>query len=254
MAASEFLRQEFAPGETRTTVRADASYTGLYLYGIHTYCEFLDARRDRRLVPGASGLALGVDRIHDLGVAAAGAPAEFPDPPPLITREFDGRAVPWFFMATPRSFPLGDPGGFSMWLMEYHSHFLAEWRPPPAVTPPGVTRRDVLQRYVAACAPGPAAALLQDVTGLTIALDPVRLAALVTLATSWGYQVRPGSRSTLLEGPDLTLQVVEAAAAHARGIRSVTLRLDPSASRATRYRVGATEITIPGDGTATWTF
>src|SRR6185312_16926980 len=82
MAASEFLRQEFAPGETRTTVRADASYTGLYLYGIHTYCEFLDARRDRRLVPGASGLALGVDRIHDLGVAAAGAPAEFPDPPP----------------------------------------------------------------------------------------------------------------------------------------------------------------------------
>lgn len=38
----------FCPNETRTAVRADATYTGLYFYGIHTYSEVFDVSNSPR--------------------------------------------------------------------------------------------------------------------------------------------------------------------------------------------------------------
>jgi hypothetical protein len=59
--ASEYLRTQFAPFESRTTKSGDDTWTGLYYYGESTYFEFLaaDPARDRPL--GQSAVAFGVE-------------------------------------------------------------------------------------------------------------------------------------------------------------------------------------------------
>jgi hypothetical protein len=62
LVGSKFLRESFAVTEERTTVLADHSYTGLHLYGQHTYFQFLQ--------PGTSmgaGLVLGFERANGIG-------------------------------------------------------------------------------------------------------------------------------------------------------------------------------------------
>src|SRR5207248_2030456 len=56
--ASDFVRR-FAALEKRTTVRRDTTYTGLYLYGEHTYLELLHP--DSASFGAPSGIAYGVE-------------------------------------------------------------------------------------------------------------------------------------------------------------------------------------------------
>src|SRR5690349_16886108 len=91
---SEFVKQ-FAVWEERTTHRKDITYTGFYLYGRHTYFEFL--KPDDRTPVGTSKIAFGVDRTGDLDLLqkraeAAGIKTEIK----TITRSFNGKDVDWF--------------------------------------------------------------------------------------------------------------------------------------------------------------
>jgi hypothetical protein len=253
IATSEFLQTRFAVTETRTTVRGDASYTGVYLYGTHTYCEFLDTSNDTRIGQGDSGVAFGVEQTAGLEAIARIVPREFQADPSLVTREYDGHAVPWFSMATPQSVPYADPSGFSFWLMEYHPRFLVEWRRSSTGLQQGITRADVLQRYAATRPVKPAAPLFEDVTGLTVALDETHMSAWVDLCKVFGYRVSVSSRETVLHGPDLTLKLIVATDG-VRGVREITMRLRSMAPRAQEYQLGSTVLTLLRDGTGTWRF
>jgi hypothetical protein len=253
IAGSEFLRKEFAVTETRTTVRADSTYTGFYLYGANTYFEFLDSINDNSIGKGDSGVAFSIDQAGGLQALAKALPAEFPEEAPTITRGYNDRAVPWFFMARPKSFPYKDKSGFSFWLMEYHPRFLAEWKPQPNSTNQGVTRHDILQRYAATLADKPAQPLLQDVIGLTVALDQARAVKWIELCRTFGYRVRTEKEASVLQGPDFTLRLIPATGA-ARGIREVKMRLSRKPAKAQEYKLGATALTLHGDSSATWTF
>src|SRR5262245_28226860 len=59
--SSEFLRNEFAPFEQRTTVRKDTTYTGSYFYGQNTYFEFFEVGRSIGRLVGSSAIAFGVE-------------------------------------------------------------------------------------------------------------------------------------------------------------------------------------------------
>lgn len=253
IAGSEFLKSEFAVTETRTTVRADSTYTGFYIYGVNTYFEFLELISDGSIAQGASGVAFGVDEPGALKAIAAALPEEFPGEAPLITRALNDRALPWFFMATPKSFPYKDPSGFSFWLMEYHPRFLAEWKPQPGSSNKGVSRREILERYAATLAGQPAQPLLQDVIGLTVALDEARIKRWAELCQAFGYRLGQEKDTTVLEGPDLTLWLVPASSER-RGVREIRMRLSRRPANPGEHKFGTSVLTLRGDASATWSF
>ena len=253
ISGSEFLKSEFAVTETRTTVRADSTYTGFYVYGVNTYFEFLESISDGSIAQGASGVAFGVDGPGGLKAIAAAMPEEFPGDATIITRALNDRAVPWFFMATPKSLPYGDPSGFSFWLMEYHPSFLAEWKPQPGSPNKGVARREILDRYAVTLGGKPDERLLQDVVGLTVALDEARIERWTALCRAFGFRQEKGKNEIVLEGPDLTLRLVPAQGDW-RGVREIQMRLRRPPVKPGEYKLGTSILALRADATATWSF
>jgi hypothetical protein len=253
ISESGFLKSEFAVTETRTTVRADSTYTGFYVYGVNTYFEFLESIDDGSIAKGASGVAFGVDETGGLKALAAALPDEFPGEAPLITRALNERSIPWFFMATPKSLPYKDPSGFSFWLMEYHPNFLAEWKPQPGSSNKGVARRDILERYAVALGGKPDKLLFQDVIGLTVALEEVRITRWSELCRAFGFRLGNEKGATILEGPDLILRLVPARSDW-RGVREILMRLRRPPANPGEHKLGTSVLTLRDDATATWSF
>jgi hypothetical protein len=248
IAGSAFLRSTFAPFERRTTVRADRTYTGIYFYGTHTYFEFFDASAQRDLPLHQSGLAFAVEEPgtiqtlrERLGTGTLGP----------ITRGFEGRQVPWFAMldlesALPES--VVDP-----WVMEYDPRFLAEWHPELGGER-GIDRATVLRRYVRALAEVPTRPLLQDVTGLTIAVDARTTDGLRRLTRGFGWRTEARADTTTLAGPDVVLRLVPESN-DVRGIVRVELAVQRDTSAPAELRFGARSVLRFGGGrTAVWSF
>ena len=185
IAQSAFLRRELARTEQRTTVRKDMTYSGVYLYGTNTYFEFLEASDEPSRRPGSSGVAFGVDRPGALGELARDAATGISVVAEPISREFEGRQVPWFYIGGHEGF--SSESGLLVWFMEYHPRVLAEWNPRPGRTRFGVSRREVLERYAAVLEDVPSRPLLEDVAALTIAVDEPTHKKLVDLVTPLGY-------------------------------------------------------------------
>jgi hypothetical protein len=168
---SDFVKQ-FAVWEERTTKRKDITYTGFYLYGQHTYFEFLKPD-DPKLV-GGSAIAFGVDRTGDLDLLqkraeAAGMKTEIQ----TITRAFNGKDVDWF-----RSLKRKDEDGPSIgiWTLEYVPTFLSEWNPTPKEKP-SVRREDVLKRYAEVVNQKPTKKALEDVFTVVMQLPEAGIRA-----------------------------------------------------------------------------
>ena len=249
--ADEFIRSRFVVAEQRTTVRTDRTYTGLYLYGANTYFEFFDASQKTMGGAGASGIAFGVDQPGTLQSLVKELPSEFTLQPVPITRQYNDSQVPWFFMAVPKT--LRPDSGFSLWIMEYHSRFLAEWKPAGNKQEQGISRRHILARYAAVLKKTPTQPYLQDVIGLTICLDKSTAVKLVELCRLLGYRSSTEGNATSLEGPDIKMRVV-AEADSARGIREITMRVKGGPEKQTEYHFGKAVLRFVGNGQATWSF
>jgi hypothetical protein len=248
MEQSIFLRKEFAYNETRTTVRTDRTYTGLYFYGANTYFEFFDAMTETARKVGDCALAFGVDQPGASKKLQARLQTTAPN---LITRGLDGVQHPWFYMLAPRDFP-GAPG-FTTWTMEYHPEFLAKWR--AEVTPDrGVTRRQILRRYAAVLKDQPPRPLLIDVTELTLALSSDVQDALTELCRQYGYSVQNRGEAVWLSGPAFKLQLVRANEA-SRGVLGLKLRVARKPMKQTEFRFGQSSVLkFQNNQTAVWTF
>jgi len=253
LAESEFLRKSFAVTETRTTVRADSTYSGLYLYGEHTCLEFLWAIDDRSIGIGDSGVAFGVEEHGALQHISEALPLEFPAKLSEISRELDGRPVPWFLMASPRSLPYKGSTGFSFWLMEYDSRFLAEWHSSSAGTMQSITRHGVLARYAATLREKPADPCFRDIVGLTVALEESQITFFTALCKSFGFGVGVAGDMTVLQGPAFELRLIPEES-RSRGILEATLRLNHRPAQPREHRFGTTVLNVLPDGTAKWVF
>ena len=248
---SAFLRGEFAVTERRTTVRTDTSYTGIYFYGTNTYFEFFDAGDRQATQFNGSGVAFGVDVTGGLQALAQELPDEIFVAPQPVTRQYDGKQVPWFYRAVPKNFPLGS--GVSVWLMEYHPRFLAEWNPRPDQAG-GVSRQQILRRYAAVLKDVPARPLLEDVVSLTIAADEPTRKGLTGLGRLFGYSENKVGDATALKGAGDELRLI-AVTGEARGVRAVTMRVRGKPKGQTEFRFGPKSVLkFHGDGLATWSF
>jgi hypothetical protein len=220
-AAESFL-QGFGALEKRTTVRRDMTYTGLYLYGEHTYLELLHPASASFGAP--SGVAYGVETPGGIEAFRQQMRAA------RVEEIFRGD-VPWFRLCRPEQLD-----GLAEWTMEYLPEFFRRFHPELPPERPGIARSDALTRNAATC--GKLAererGLFGDVTGLEIALGPRELEK---------WNARP------LRVTDADLQVAEGKPA---GVRAAHLRLRSDAGRSV-HRFGNTRLTLDGK-TAVWRF
>jgi Family of unknown function (DUF5829) len=222
---SAWLRR-FGALEKRTTVRKDASYTGLYLYGERTYLELLHP--DSPSFGAPSGIAYGVEErggLEDLREVLPGPKLE----------EIARGDVPWF-----RSLRSGRPlEGLAEWVMEYVPAFFRGFHPELPPAHPGIARSDALTRYAASCGMtrDRAEGLFEEVVALDIALA----------ATDWQ---RWRSRALRVEEADL--RVTSAPPGAPTGILAAHLRLRRDAGRSTE-RIGNTTLSLDGKS-AVWRF
>jgi len=224
---SEFLRTEFAVGEERETVRKDGSYRGLYLYGQHTYLEFLP--------PGAAGLAAGTSGLA-LGLESAGASEALAkrlrasqlnvfDVP--VTRALGSEALPWF-----RLLGVEMPGAsLQLFTLEYDERFLARWHPEFAPAAPGISRGDVLTRYAASldALARHATAPFADVSSVELALDDAQRERVLAGCAAFGYEPE-GDEPRLVHAPQFQLTLLPSA--QPAGVTGVELRLRRELTRA----------------------
>jgi len=227
-----FLKEQFAVFEKRTTVRTDRTYTGIYFYGHETYFEMLDASSaDPNL--GHGGIAFGND-----GDAAPGGKSPISDAKPvLVTREWNGAQVPWFFM-TMQPQKRGEEQGFATWFMQYHPDFLAKWH-PEAGPSAGTARAAILERYKAVLPAAAAQPLLGDVIGLTLAAKAesrVRFEA-------WCKAI----------GTTFPVKLVDPGAG-SEGIRAAEFRLDRAPQKEETLRFGPHSTLTLHQRSATWRF
>jgi hypothetical protein len=207
IAGSAFLRESFAVFEERTTVRADMSYSGLYLYGRNTYFEFLPPGA-AGLPEGSTGIALGLETagacevlaraLEERGVRTQLVP---------ITRQLEAAQVPWFRMLGVQM----PPSPLNLFVMEYDPRFLASWHAtlPPATG--GIERTSVLERYAAALdrTDWRAKAPLADVTEVRLALDEAQRERVLAVCTAGGYEVAQLSDGWLVHAPHFRLLLRE---------------------------------------------
>jgi hypothetical protein len=252
---SDFVKQ-FAVWEERTTHRKDITYTGLYLYGRHTYFEFL--KPDERTPVGTSKIAFGVDRTGDLDLlqkraAAAGIKTEIK----TITRAFDGKDVDWFRSLDRKD---QDQPSLGLWTLEYVPTFLTEWNPNPKQKP-SVRREDVLKRY-AEVVKQDLRKKSFDVAMIVVELPEAAIEQSLRECEVLGFQVvhhKIGSECMNDEFTSINFQK----GPHS-GIVSVLFRLenyDKQLVKNGTYKIGSTVLEIGGVGrhggalkTAKWTF
>lgn len=249
---SSFLRKDFAVTEQRTTTRTDITYTGVYFYGANTYFEFFDASTTAIGRLSDSGIAFGFDKASAMEASKAVLAPGFSILEAPITRQFNEKQVPWFYMAVPKNFSPGS--GLRFWIMEYHPRFLAEWNPQASNRNEGVSRKQILERYADVLKDTPRKPYLKDVVALTIAVEEPTQRDLVELCKLLGYSARPVGTSTLLEGPDIKLRLIPQTAT-ARGIQEITMQVNRKPEKQTTFSFGGRSVLrFHGNGLATWSF
>jgi len=246
-----FLRKRFAVNEKRTTSNAEMTYTGLYFYGINTYFEFFDIGNSPKDSVGDSALAFGVDQPGAIRILHERLGSSLEANVKLVTRLYQGKQVPWFFMATSSSLPY--ESGLSCWLMEYHPEFLGNWNPQPKGTNRRITREEILRRYSAVLTPVDKP-ILEDVVGLTVAVDASDKSSLIDLCLHLGYQIegKQNDEAVELYGPDFDLHLVPAIK-NARGIREIKMSTRNLPDREKELQLGQSTLRFDGSS-AIWSF
>jgi hypothetical protein len=247
----DFLRKHFAVNEKRTTTNAEMSYTGLYFYGINTYFEFFDIGNSPKGQVGDSAIAFGVDQPGATKILREKLGSSLEPNVKSVTRLYQGTQVPWFFMATSRSFPY--ESGLSCWVMEYHPEFLANWNAQPKETNRGITRKEILRRYSEVLPPVDEP-YLEDVDGLTVAVDAPERSSLIDFCLQLGYQVerRETEDVVALNGPDFVLLLIRATK-DVRGIREIKMRMRNPPGREKQHQLRQSTLKFAGSS-AIWSF
>jgi len=246
------LVKQFAVWEERTTHRKDITYTGFYLYGRHTYFEFL--KPDERNPAGASKIAFGVDRTGDLDLLqkraeAAGIRTEIK----TITRAFHDKEVDWF-----RSLDEKDENKsiLGIWTLEYVPTFLDQWNPKPGEKS-GVRREDVLKRYAEVVKQKPESKQLLDFDFVAVKLADEKIPEALKQCAVLGLEVTPSPEkwkpgySAKCYSPDFAVVLSRPAKGQVPGIAAIGFTLRPS-GRPGRSTFGSTELEIGGSKAIWW--
>lgn len=246
IAASEFLRNEFAGFAKRTTKTGQGrTWSGTYLYGEQTYLEFFPP--GALDTPETCGIGFGVEQpggikvVRDQLARLAGKPVELK----LETRQRDQYEIPWFYAT---ALPTVTGATLETWVMEYHPEYLPT---RDAVFPKGT---DPLSRRVYLADRYKPDRYFQDIIGLTVALKEDEGKRLRDQLVALGYVVSPSASGHLARAAGLEIALLPATA-EASGIIDVRMTLNRPKSGAKEYRFGPRSVLRFGDDKkARWIF
>jgi hypothetical protein len=243
---SSWIAEHFAPRDERTTTRPDWTYTGVYLYGRHTYVEFF--QDDGAQGPeGSTGMAFAVpERGDTAALVSAWRETLGAARTALVDRPTPEGGVPWFRLAS------AEPDrrdGLHLWSMEYDPRFLAEWQ--PTLTPHrGIGPAAVLDRYAATVSNRTRDAfLLEDIVAIELELAD-SAAAFLRAHLAPVLDVEDGQAGFHAALGRTTVHV--RAVPVPRGLMTVRCSVQqPTSARTLRF--GSSELTLDGRG-AVWRF
>jgi hypothetical protein len=140
--------------------------------------------------------------------------------------------IPWY-----TSTHLKEPQTTAMWVMELDPGYLAARHPEAPVSDPLSRQRERSWNF----RPDQR---LDNVVGLTLALDKEKASDLVAQLRLFGWRVHRAGTGFFAVGPDVKIRVVPAAARE--GIEQVELRLRRSVPKQ-RIRLGNAELSLAGN-------
>jgi Family of unknown function (DUF5829) len=244
---SEFLKNEFAIFEKRTTVRTDQTYTAIYFYGTNTYFEFFDVNAKDGAKVGDTGIAFGTDQADSISSLQKLIFWTEPNP---ITRQVGDKQVPWFLMSSPKdSVP---DSGISTWIMEYLPTFLLQWH-PEVQTGEGITRKEILARYAAFLKQDRSQHLMKDVTGLTVAVSDLVRDQMVQYCSAFGYAIRKDGNDTIAAGSGIVLRFTPQSN-RLLGIQEIQFNIGSSSLEQRTFKFGEKSVLTLDSQSARWTF
>ena len=245
---SEYLKRTFAVTESRTTTGNDASYSGFYIYGENTYFEFLT----KSLRPWQSAIILSGDKGGSLENIRDSQLPQLEISSRPITREFEGRQVPWFFTAENLDYP--GYSQFDIGIMEYHPQYLFQYYPEEQPQSRGVSRKEVLARYASIMDISQSDRLFKDVIGITVTVTSSERAALLEFFKLLGFAVTSEGDYDVLTGNEFELKVTSIPNSMSR-IIEVRMQLDGDHTEEMTLQFGTDSILhISEDGRAVWSF
>jgi len=211
-----------AAGKENNVVAGSRKWTGFYLYGRQTYMEFFGAQAlpaDMRL--GDTGLGLTVEEVGGVRAIAARLRTIYGERVEVNTTPStsDAGDIPWFTSTDIKS---AGPEAMSTWFSEIDPGFLAAKHPGEPIEHP-LSREQYMKWRFLPDHP------LDDVVGLTAALDPSDTTQLATELELVGWSVHRRAKGFVAVGPDVKLTVVPAKSR--AGIQQVELRLRQSVPR-----------------------
>jgi len=257
IVASNFIKNEFAHFEERTTVvNNNESYSGAYIYGENTYFELFDEAKSQRFMPQGliSGIALGVEKKDEIKIIQKKLKDYKNGVYALRSREWNGVQIPWFTMTF--VFYGNTAPDVMTWVMEYHEDFLKKWHPELTPTSPGIARNDIIERYAANIAKTgrPKDKIFRDVIEVDLRLNPNDLKALKGELSVLGFAFSEEGNTKIGSGPDVmvVIDVIEEGKGKITGIKMSCC--SNQYKEKTFFFGEKSRLVLHADNTATWTF
>lgn len=254
IAESDFLRNEFAVSETRTTIRSDYpdGYTGVYFYGDETYFEFFDAANSAFPL-GNFGIASGFEAEGQFETARKALDARGGGIVRPVDRQVDGAAIPWFtglFGATESGYR-----GPSVWGMQYNDEFIQEWLGHSSELDGSILQRDFLHSYAMKLDQTELRdrALMKDVTFIEAVLDPQYLSKCIEQFVALGWTSEEEGICHLLEARNAKVLLCPVTEERGVGIYELGFSLHGNPEGPQTMQLGSSTLAFE-DKTAEWRF
>jgi hypothetical protein len=247
----DFLRNQFAPNEIRTTHRTDRSYTGLYFYGEKTYFEFFDVTTETQRKVGDSAIAFGLEQEGETTLLQE----RWTDSNRLtITRPAKDSQVNWFEMLIPAGFSLESP--IAVWTMEYVPTFLQKWQPQATVNDlpkaEWMARKIVLTRYKS-LVPAVESPILRNIIGLTLWADTAVYAAFEKFVEDFGYLKHYSETGFSFTDAEAVTYHINLSNSNLYGITEVVFEVNSQPSQQT-WKLGNSALRFLEEEKAVWRF
>lgn len=247
----DFLRNQFAPNEIRTTHRTDRSYTGLYFYGEKTYFEFFDVTTETNRKAGDSAIAFGLEQEGETTLLQE----RWTDSNRLtITRPTKDSQANWFEMLIPAGFSLESP--VAIWTMEYLPTFLQKWQIQATTYKLSkaelMARKTVLTRYKSLI-PTVENPILRNVIGLTLWADSTVFTAFENFAEDFGYSKNATETGFSFTDSEEVMYQINLSNSDLYGITEVVFEVNSLPSQQV-WKLGNSTLTFMEERKAVWSF
>ena len=197
---SEFLKDQFAYVETRTTYANNGdSWTGTYIWGENTYIEFFDIGNIEN--HGWSGIGYGVETEHGIDslysrFTNAGINNVAKG---LRTRKVEDIEIPWFYWFGFSNEDSTAKFVLNTWLMEYHHDYMKHKYPDIDPGSISITRKLYNKMYYKEDL------LLKNIIEIELALAELDYNKLFEELKNYGYRMERKGERAIAIGPDITI-------------------------------------------------